>query len=193
MWQILLPTLVMLLLIAVRTRVDTQIHPAQPWVLIAISLCLTIISIICVRVFPFSICSIKELKEESRVHQFLVSYLNLKSFLTVNSIGLTSWSIWEERETNNISFWTYLASNTLFGIMFIWKWNRYIQERMYVEVGSGISPSFQQVLELLWAKGEYLAFAPDTKETEQMIDIISIKFPRLKVTPLYFYHPVLCH
>lgn len=29
-WQILLPTVVMLLLIAVRTRVDTQIHPAQP-------------------------------------------------------------------------------------------------------------------------------------------------------------------
>ena len=28
-WQILLPTVVMLLLIAVRTQVDTQIHPAQ--------------------------------------------------------------------------------------------------------------------------------------------------------------------
>lgn len=28
--QILLPTIVMLLLIAVRTRVDTKIHPAQP-------------------------------------------------------------------------------------------------------------------------------------------------------------------
>lgn len=30
LWQILLPSIVMLLLIAVRTRVDTQIHPAQP-------------------------------------------------------------------------------------------------------------------------------------------------------------------
>ncbi|KAF7819038.1 ABC transporter A family member 1 isoform X1 [Senna tora] len=85
--EIFLPTLVMLLLIAVRTRVDTQIHPAQP----------------------------------------------------------------------------------------------HIREEMYVEVGSGISPSFQQVLELLLAKGEYLAFAPDTKETEQMIDIMSIKFPLLKL------------
>lgn len=28
--QILLPTVIMLMLIAVRTRVDTRIHPAQP-------------------------------------------------------------------------------------------------------------------------------------------------------------------
>jgi len=30
-WQILLPTIVLLLLVAVRTTEDTQIHPAQPW------------------------------------------------------------------------------------------------------------------------------------------------------------------
>ena len=56
---------------------------------------------------------------------------------------------------------------------------------MYVEVGRGISPNFQQVLELLFTKGEYLAFAPDTMETEQMIDIMSIKFPLLKVPLCY--------
>lgn len=85
--EILLPTIVMLLLIAVRTRVDTKIHPAQP----------------------------------------------------------------------------------------------YIRKDMFVEVGKGISPSFQQVLESLLAKREYLAFAPDTEETRKMINIISIKFPLLKM------------
>ncbi|KAI4300797.1 hypothetical protein L6164_034132 [Bauhinia variegata] len=85
--EILLPTVVMLLLIAVRTRVDTQIHPAQS----------------------------------------------------------------------------------------------HIQKELFVEVGRGISPSFQQVLELLLAKGEYLAFVPDTKETKMMIDVMSIKFPLLKL------------
>ncbi|XP_050245854.1 ABC transporter A family member 1 isoform X2 [Quercus robur] len=90
--EILLPTVVMLLLIAVRTQVDTQIHPAQP----------------------------------------------------------------------------------------------YIREGMLVEVGKGISPSFQQVLELLLAKGEYLAFAPDTEETRRMINLMSMKFPLLKlVTKIY--------
>ncbi|XP_075638014.1 ABC transporter A family member 1 isoform X1 [Castanea sativa] len=90
--EILLPTVVMLLLIAVRTQVDTQIHPAQP----------------------------------------------------------------------------------------------YIREGMLVEVGKGISPSFQQVLELLLAKGEYLAFAPDTEETRKMINLMSMKFPLLKlVTRVY--------
>ncbi|KAK9987447.1 hypothetical protein SO802_032398 [Lithocarpus litseifolius] len=90
--EILLPTVVMLLLIAVRTRVDTQIHPAQP----------------------------------------------------------------------------------------------YIREGMLVEVGKGISPNFQQVLELLLAKGEYLAFAPDTEETRTMINLMSMKFPLLKlVTRVY--------
>lgn len=53
---------------------------------------------------------------------------------------------------------------------------------MFVEVGKGdVSPSFGQVLELLLAKGEYLAFAPDTKETRMMINLMSIKFPLLKV------------
>ncbi|KAK7843984.1 abc transporter a family member 1 [Quercus suber] len=90
--EILLPTVVMLLLIAVRTQVDTQIHPAQP----------------------------------------------------------------------------------------------YIREGMLVEVGKGISPNFQQVLELLLGKGEFLAFAPDTEETRRMINLMSMKFPLLKlVTRVY--------
>ncbi|XP_059428864.1 ABC transporter A family member 1 isoform X1 [Corylus avellana] len=90
--EILLPTVVMLLLIAVRTQVDTQIHPAQP----------------------------------------------------------------------------------------------YIRKGMFVEVGKGESPSFQQILESLLAKGEYLAFAPDTEETRTMINLISMKFPLLKlVTRVY--------
>ncbi|KAK7285619.1 hypothetical protein RJT34_20395 [Clitoria ternatea] len=90
--EILLPTIVLLLLAAVRTQVDTQIHPAQP----------------------------------------------------------------------------------------------HIEKEMFVEVGKGISPNFQQVLESLLHKGEYLAFAPDTNETKLMIDIASIKFPLLKlVTRVY--------
>ncbi|CAL5423286.1 unnamed protein product [Camellia sinensis] len=86
--EILLPTVVMLMLIAVRTQVDTRIHPAQP----------------------------------------------------------------------------------------------YIRKEMFVEVGKGdISPTFNQVLESLLAEGEYLAFAPDTNETSMMINILSIKFPLLKL------------
>ncbi|BFG38061.1 hypothetical protein CerSpe_243350 [Prunus speciosa] len=84
--EILLPTVVMLLLIAIRMRVDTQIHPSQP----------------------------------------------------------------------------------------------YIRKGMFVEVGKGISPNFEQVLELLLNKEEFLAFAPDTEETRSMINIISVKFPLLK-------------
>ncbi|KAM7505446.1 hypothetical protein LguiB_004350 [Lonicera macranthoides] len=91
--EILLPTMVMLMLIAVRTRVDTQIHPAQP----------------------------------------------------------------------------------------------YIQKDVFLEVGKGSkSLPFDQVLESLLAKDEYLAFAPDTSETRMMINILSIKFPLLKlVTRVY--------
>ncbi|KAH9679342.1 ABC transporter A family member 1 [Citrus sinensis] len=85
--EILLPTVVMLLLIAVRTRVDTRIHPAQP----------------------------------------------------------------------------------------------YIRKDMFVEIGKGVSPNFVQALELMLAKGEYLAFAPDTEETRTMINLMSIKFPKLKL------------
>ncbi|XP_052174030.1 ABC transporter A family member 1 isoform X3 [Diospyros lotus] len=86
--EVLLPTIVMLMLIAVRTRVDTQIHPAQP----------------------------------------------------------------------------------------------HIQKKMFVEVGKGeTSPSFVQMLESLLAKGEFLAFAPDTTETKMMIDTLSMKFPLLKM------------
>ncbi|KAK9157371.1 hypothetical protein Scep_003945 [Stephania cephalantha] len=91
--EILLPTLVMLMLIAVRTRVDTTIHPSQP----------------------------------------------------------------------------------------------YIRKGMFVEVGrSDISPSFDKILELLAAKGEYLAIAPDTPQTRIMISLMSLKFPLLQtVTQVY--------
>ncbi|KAI4381515.1 hypothetical protein MLD38_007580 [Melastoma candidum] len=85
--EILLPTFVILLLVAVRTRVDTEIHPASP----------------------------------------------------------------------------------------------NIQKDLFVEVGKGISPNFQQVLELLHTEGEYLAFTPDTEETRLMINWMSIKFPLLRV------------
>ncbi|KAL2225965.1 UNVERIFIED_CONTAM: ABC transporter A family member 1 [Sesamum indicum] len=86
--EVLLPTIVMLLLIAVRTRVDTQLHPPQP----------------------------------------------------------------------------------------------YIRKDMLVEVGkSDKSAPFDQILELLCAKREYLAFAPDTSQTRMMINVLSIKFPLLKV------------
>ncbi|KAI3949646.1 hypothetical protein MKW92_026942 [Papaver armeniacum] len=85
--EILLPTMVMLMLIGVRTRVDTTLHPAQP----------------------------------------------------------------------------------------------YIRQGMFVDVGkSDISPSFEIILRTLFAKGEYLAFAPDTKETSLMINLISIRFPMLR-------------
>ncbi|CAN0878408.1 ABC transporter A family member 1 [Linum grandiflorum] len=84
--EILLPTVVMLLLIAVRTQVDTQIHPAQP----------------------------------------------------------------------------------------------YIRKDMLVEVGKGISPSFQQVLELLVAQREFLAFTPDSEATRLMINVLGTKFPLMK-------------
>ncbi|RZC20523.1 ABC transporter A family member 1 isoform C [Glycine soja] len=52
---------------------------------------------------------------------------------------------------------------------------------MFVEVGNGISPNFQQVLQSLLDRGEYLAFAPDTNETKLLIDVVSIKFPLLKL------------
>ncbi|XP_047959280.1 ABC transporter A family member 1 [Salvia hispanica] len=58
----------------------------------------------------------------------------------------------------------------------------YISKDMLVEVGkSDMSAPFTQVLELLCANDEYLAFAPDTKETRMMINLLSIKFPLLRV------------
>lgn len=63
----------------------------------------------------------------------------------------------------------------------MWKWSRHIQKDMFVEVGKDISPNFQLVLQSLLEKGEYLAFAPDTDETKLLIDVVSIKFPLLKV------------
>ncbi|KAL6279276.1 hypothetical protein ACE6H2_016157 [Prunus campanulata] len=62
----------------------------------------------------------------------------------------------------------------------------YIRKGTSVEVGKGISPNFEQVLELLLNKEEFLAFAPDTEETRSMINIISVKFPLLKV-PILIY------
>ncbi|KAL6530473.1 Phospholipid-transporting ATPase abca1 [Orobanche minor] len=58
----------------------------------------------------------------------------------------------------------------------------YIRKDMLVEVGKGEkSAPFNQILELLCAKGEYLAFAPNTSETRMMINILSLKFPLLKL------------
>ncbi|KAI3472205.1 hypothetical protein Pfo_029693 [Paulownia fortunei] len=58
----------------------------------------------------------------------------------------------------------------------------YIRKDMLVEVGKGDkSAPFNRILELLCAKGEYLAFAPDTIETRMMINVLSIKFPLLKL------------
>lgn len=51
-----------------------------------------------------------------------------------------------------------------------------------MQVGkSDTSAPFNQILELLSAEDEYLAFAPDTSETKMMINLLSIKFPLLKV------------
>ncbi|KAJ9543250.1 hypothetical protein OSB04_022957 [Centaurea solstitialis] len=63
----------------------------------------------------------------------------------------------------------------------------YIQKDTFVDVGkSSISPTFNQVLESLLANGEYLAFAPNTSDTRLMIDILSYKFPLIKlVTKVY--------
>ncbi|KAL5708093.1 Phospholipid-transporting ATPase abca1 [Ranunculus cassubicifolius] len=63
----------------------------------------------------------------------------------------------------------------------------YIRKGMFVEVGKGdISPSFEQILESLMVKEEYLAFAPDTEETRTMLNIISLKFPLLKAVSRVF-------
>ncbi|KAL6997285.1 hypothetical protein U1Q18_007410, partial [Sarracenia purpurea var. burkii] len=54
------------------------------------------------------------------------------------------------------------------------------QKEMFVEVSKcEKSAPFAQVLKLLAAKGEYLAFALDTNETRMMIDIFSdsVKIP----------------
>ncbi|KAF6155278.1 hypothetical protein GIB67_019804 [Kingdonia uniflora] len=63
----------------------------------------------------------------------------------------------------------------------------YIKKHMFVEVGKGdVSPSFEQILESLLAKGECLAFAPDTQETMTMIEVLSMRFPLLKVVTRVF-------
>lgn len=59
---------------------------------------------------------------------------------------------------------------------------RYIQKDTFVEVGkSDISPNFDQFLESLLANDEYLAFAPNTSDTKMMINILSYKYPLIKV------------
>ncbi|PWA83115.1 ATP-binding cassette A1 [Artemisia annua] len=58
----------------------------------------------------------------------------------------------------------------------------YIQKDTFVEVGkSDISPTFDQVLESLLANDEYLAFAPNTSDTKMMINILSYKYPLIKL------------
>lgn len=58
----------------------------------------------------------------------------------------------------------------------------YIQKDTFVEVGkSTISPTFDQVLESLLANDEYLAFAPNTSDTRMMINILSYKYPLIKL------------
>ena len=53
---------------------------------------------------------------------------------------------------------------------------------MFVEVGkSEISPSFDSMLKMLYKEGEHLAFVPDTNGTRFMLDVLSLKFPLLKV------------
>ncbi|MQL79264.1 hypothetical protein Taro_011705 [Colocasia esculenta] len=63
----------------------------------------------------------------------------------------------------------------------------YIRKSMFVEVGkSETSPPFQRILELLVSRGEDLAFVPDTEETRTMLDVLSFRFPLLKVVTLHF-------
>ncbi|XP_072953821.1 ABC transporter A family member 1 isoform X1 [Typha angustifolia] len=58
----------------------------------------------------------------------------------------------------------------------------YIRKGMFVEVGrSEISPSFDSILKLMFAKGESLAFAPNTYETRLMLDVLAMKYPLLKM------------
>lgn len=53
---------------------------------------------------------------------------------------------------------------------------------MFVEVGkSKISAPFDRILQLLSSKGEHLAFVPNSSETSMMVNILSLKFPLLKV------------
>ncbi|WOK95548.1 ABC transporter A family member 1 [Canna indica] len=58
----------------------------------------------------------------------------------------------------------------------------YIRKGMFLEVGkSEISPSFDSFLKLLFMNGEHLAFAPDTNDTMKMLEVLSWKFPLLKM------------
>lgn len=60
---------------------------------------------------------------------------------------------------------------------------------MFVEVGkSKISVPFDSILQLLLSKGEHLAFVPDSSETSMMVNILSLKFPLLKVPGQFGCH-----
>ncbi|KAK9664352.1 hypothetical protein RND81_14G035600 [Saponaria officinalis] len=57
----------------------------------------------------------------------------------------------------------------------------YVRKDMLVEVGKdNISPPFNHILERLVTDNEYLAFAPNSQETREMINLISLQFPLLK-------------
>lgn len=107
------------MLIAVRTQVDTQIHPVQAYVRSIVRFCV----------------------------EFFVEF------------------VW-------LCFLIYLGF-------------RNIQKGKFMEVGkSEISPSFDSMLALLYEKGEHLAFVPDTNETRLMLDVLSLRFPLIKVLSL---------
>ncbi|XP_020526672.1 ABC transporter A family member 1 isoform X2 [Amborella trichopoda] len=58
----------------------------------------------------------------------------------------------------------------------------YIRKGMFVEVGGNdISPSFDVLLKLWFAKDEHLAFAPDTSQTRLMLNVLALRFPLLKM------------
>lgn len=122
----------MLMLVAIRTRVDTRIHPVQSY-------------------------SFYLLKAELFIYKF-------NYFCLVPS--MVNWIF------------------------------RYIKKGMFVEVGkSEISPDFASILKLLVDQNEYLAFAPDTKETRFMLKTLAIEFPLIKVTTgqkNIFQKPIIC-
>ncbi|CAA6654054.1 unnamed protein product [Spirodela intermedia] len=63
----------------------------------------------------------------------------------------------------------------------------YIRRGMFVEVGkSEVSPDFESILQLLVTQGEHLAFVPDSEETRAMVDVLSLRFPLLKVVGLIY-------
>ncbi|PKU66066.1 ABC transporter A family member 1 [Dendrobium catenatum] len=63
----------------------------------------------------------------------------------------------------------------------------YIRKGMFVDVGkSEVSPSFESLLQLLMARNEYLAFAPDTNQMRKMLDVLSLRYPLLQMVAKVF-------